>query len=201
MINPDTIEQVRPYVHQYGYYAVFFGVMLENLGIPVPGETILIIGGALTEVHLLNYPLLIILTVLGAILGDNLGYWIGAKGGRILLQKYGRFLFIREKQLLKVDEFFAKFGDITIFFARFISGVRVFGAIFAGAARMPWKRFLFFNSTGAIVWALTFGTLGYLFAHSIHSLGTYIFWLELFIIILVIAVIVIFWRKKSTHSF
>ncbi len=73
MINPETIEQIRPYVHKYGYFSVFFGVMLENIGIPVPGETILIIGGILAGEKLLQYPYLILATITGAILGDNIG--------------------------------------------------------------------------------------------------------------------------------
>ncbi len=196
-MNFEMIDNLWPYVQHYAYYAIFLGVMLENIGIPIPGETILIIGGALAGLGKLKFPYVILLTIIGAVIGDNIGYWIGIKGGRQILEKFGTYFFVREKQLKKVDEFFAKFGDITVFFARFISGVRVFGAIFAGAARMPWKRFLIFNMSGAIAWALTFGSLGYLCARSIHSVGTYIFRIEITIIAVLILIILIFWHKRS----
>ena len=201
MLSPETIDRIRPYVNEYGYFSIFFGVMLENLGIPIPGETILIIGGALAGTQLLEFHWVILCTIAGAILGDNFGYWIGLKGGRKLLVKYGHYILIREKQLQKAEEYFAKFGDVTIFFARFITGIRVFGAILAGASKMHWKRFFIFNAAGATAWAFTFGTLGYYFAKSIHLLGHYIIKAEIAIIIILILAIVLFWKKKIPRPF
>lgn len=199
-MNFEMIHEIRPYVRQYGYYAIFVGVMLENIGIPIPGETVLIIGGAFAGLGYLRFPYVILFTVLGAIIGNIAGYWIGLKGGRKILERYGKYFLIREKQLHKVDEFFLKFGEITIFFARFITGLRILAAIFAGAAKMPWKRFLFFSAVGAVAWALTFGYLGYICARSIHSVGTYIFRIEMTIIAVLLLFMLILWRKKSTKQ-
>jgi membrane protein DedA with SNARE-associated domain len=196
-MNLEMIDTIRPYIRHYGYYAIFVGVLLENIGIPIPGETVLILGGAFAGLGFLRLPYVLLLTVLGAMIGCNIGYWIGLKGGRKILEKYGEYIFIREKQLKKVDEFFIKFGNVAIFFARFITGVRVFAAIFAGAARMSWKPFLFFSTLGAIAWAITFGSLGFLFARSIHSVGTYIFRIEITVIAFLILIILTFWHKKS----
>ena len=195
-MNFGMLHELRPYVRHYGYPFIFISVMLENLGIPVPGEAVLIAGGISAGIGDLSLLTVVLITILAAIVGNILGYWIGSKGGRKFLERYGKYLFIREKQLKKVDEFFIKFGDITIFFARFLTGVRVVAAIFAGAAQMRWKRFIVFSSLGAVAWALTFGYLGYLCARSIHTVGRYIFRIEMSILVLVMVVIVFLWRKR-----
>lgn len=170
----ELIELVRPYVDQYGYIILFFGVMLENASLPVPGETILIIASFYShayegQVHLhLGY--VIGLATIGCILGDNISFYLGRRLGRPFIHRYGKFFFITEHRLNQVELFFQRHGDKTIFLQRWVTGVRVIGALVAGTTRMPWSRFLLFNCLGAVTWVVTISVLAYLFAVNLPGL-------------------------------
>ena len=138
---------------QVGYGALFGLVVAESAGFPVPGETALLAAGALAGSGHLLLPLVIAVGAVAAILGDNIGYWLGRRGGRALLLRDGRFASHRRKAVAKGDAFFARHGAKTVFLGRWVPGVRVVGAVLAGASAMPWRSFLFFNVTGALVWA------------------------------------------------
>jgi membrane protein DedA with SNARE-associated domain len=159
---------------RYGYWAVFVGVFLENAGLPVPGETALLAGAALSRSGVLFLPLVIATAIAGAILGDNVGFWIGRRGGRALIQRFGGKVGLTPARLVQFDRFFDRHGAKTVFIARFVTGLRVFGAVLAGASGLAWGKFLFYNSTGAIAWATIFGTLGYLLAYSWQTLEQWI---------------------------
>jgi membrane-associated protein len=150
----------------WGYPALFAGVMLENAGIPVPGETAVLFAGYFASEgggHHLQIVLVILVTICAAVLGDNLGYWLGRRWARPRLQRQQRFLLLTPKTLAVAEGYFDRYGSGTIFFARFITGVRVFGALAAGTAGMPWPRFLLANALGAGLWACTISALGYFF--------------------------------------
>lgn len=159
---------------RYGYAVVFAGVFLENAGLPVPGETALLAGSALAKYGRLSLPWVIVLAVCGAILGDNLGFLIGRSGGRPVLKRHGWKIGLTEYRLNEFDRFFARHGAKTIFFARFVTGLRVFGAVLAGASGLSWRKFLFYNATGAIVWATVIGVAGYALAYSWDTLERWI---------------------------
>lgn len=151
---------VTPYLHQYGYWAIFLGVFLEDFGIPLPGETILIAGSifaSLGEFHIIP---IFLLAFFGAVLGDNIGYLIGYYGGRKLVLRYGRYVFLDERKLHKFESFFSRHGGKIIIVARFIEGLRQFNGVVAGTSRMKWPRFLIFNIIGAALWVAfwTFST-------------------------------------------
>ena len=138
---------------QVGYGALFGLVFAESAGVPVPGETALLAAGALTHTgHLLLVAVIAVGTA-AAVLGDNLGYWIGRRGGRTVLLRDGRFASHRRKAVAKGDAFFARHGAKTVFLGRWVPGVRVVGAVLAGASAMPWHTFLLYNATGALVWS------------------------------------------------
>ena len=158
----------------YGYAVVFIGMFLENAGLPVPGETMLLAGAALSRYGSLKLSLVILAAIAGATLGDNLGFFIGRRGGRALVERYGALFGMTSARLAQFDRFFDRHGAKTVFVARFISGLRVFGAILAGASRLSWSRFLVFNALGAIVWAVTFGAVGYALGYSWHTLEQWI---------------------------
>jgi membrane protein DedA with SNARE-associated domain len=103
----------------------------------------------------------------GAILGDNLGYWIGRKGGRPLVRRFGRYVFVRERELATAERFFQRHGDKTVFFGRFISILRAWAAFLAGVNQMRWPVFLFYNAAGGICWSITFGVIGYFLGRTI----------------------------------
>jgi membrane protein DedA with SNARE-associated domain len=142
-----------PIPTQVGYGALFGLVFAESAGLPVPGETALLAAGALAGSGHLLLPVVIAVGAVAAILGDNLGYWIGRRGGRAVLLRDGRFAGHRRRAVARGDAFFARHGAKTVFLGRWVPGVRVVGAVLAGASAMPWRSFLFYNATGALVWA------------------------------------------------
>lgn len=140
---------------QIGYGALFGLVFAESAGVPVPGETALLTAGALAGGgHLLLWLVILVGTV-AAMLGDNLGYWLGRRGGRALLLRDGRLATHRRRAVAKADAFFARHGAKTVFLGRWVPGVRVVGAVMAGASAMPWRRFLAYNAAGALAWSGT----------------------------------------------
>ncbi len=140
---------------QVGYGALFAFVAAESAGVPVPGETALVAAGLLTRSGQLALPVVIGVAAAAAILGDNLGYWIGRRGGRRLLERDGWLAGHRRKALTKGDAFFAAHGAKTVFFGRWITGVRVVAAVLAGASRMRWSTFALYNAAGAVAWSAT----------------------------------------------
>jgi membrane protein DedA with SNARE-associated domain len=159
---------------RYGYFVVFFGVLLENAGVPVPGETILLAGAVLARLGHLSLPWVISIAIMGAVLGDNVGFFIGRRGGRRLLERHGSLLGLTKARLDQFDAFFARHGAKTVFVARFVTGLRVVGAVLAGASTLRWGRFLVFNAAGAVAWATTFGAVGYLLGYSWETIERWI---------------------------
>lgn len=151
---------------RYGYAAVFGGVFLENTGLPIPGETVLLAAAAIAHDGTLRLPLVILTAIAGATLGDNLGFFIGRRGGRRLAERYGARLGFTPRRLRQFDAFFARHGGRTVFFARFITGLRVVGAVLAGGSGMRWPAFLFYNACGAVTWCTVVAAVGYAFGHS-----------------------------------
>ena len=159
---------------RYGYAVVFGGVFLENTGLPVPGETALLAGAALAHFGQLSLPLVIVTAIAGATLGDNLGFFIGRHGGRRVAERHGWRVGLTPPRLAEFDRFFQRHGPKTVFAARFITGLRVVGAVLAGGSGMPWPTFLFFNATGAVVWCTAVACAGYSLAYSWETLERWI---------------------------
>ena len=136
--------------------------MLENAGIPLPGETITLVGGFLAGNGELTYPLVLLSAVLGAILGDSAGYWLGRWGGLPALEKIGQLFRMPTDEIAIAREKFRGSAERAVFFGRFIAILRIFAGPMAGLTGMPYPRFLFFNATGALVWgAVTTGVAYY----------------------------------------
>src|SRR2546429_520292 len=186
----NSLQLIEQYMLAYGYWAVFFGVMLENAGLPVPGETILLVGGYFASAHPDQFNLIRVMATAatGAVIGDNIGFAIGHHFGRNFLLRIGRFFFLTPKRLEHMENYFARHGNKTILVARFITGLRVFAALLAGASKMPWRIFFIFNVAGAILWSVVITTLGYLFGSSLPLL---IKWVGRSGTILLISVVVI----------
>lgn len=161
-----AIVNVGHLVEVAGYPLVFLLVMLESSGVPLPGETALITGAVLASQGKLQIELVIALAALGAIVGDNIGYLIGRKGGRWALERPGAFYSQRQEVLRVGVPFFQAHGPKAVFFGRFFLGLRVWASWLAGANRMPWHTFLLWNALGGIVWAIGIGLLGYFLGHS-----------------------------------
>ena len=184
------------YSRQYGYWVVFFGVMLENAGLPIPGETILLAAGFAAPLGIFRLPLVMLIAATGAVIGDNIGYWVGRYFGRAIFERYGRFLLLTPARLARMDAYFAKHGSKTIFVARFITGLRVFAALFAGASKMPWRTFFLYNVGGAILWAVVIATVGRLFGDSWPVLERWIGRSGVIMLVAVVVIVVVGWRIK-----
>jgi len=167
-------DEFKDWYAAYGYPVLFFGVLLENAGIPVPGETAVLVAGFLAspayEGERFSLVWVMVLTFIAAVLGDNLGFWLGHRYARARLQQGKRFFWLTPRSLHLAEGYFERYGLWTIFFARFVTGIRVIGAMAAGTAGMKWPRFLAANAGGAVVWAVTITLLGYFFGHSFHLL-------------------------------
>jgi len=160
--------EVHHYVAQYGYLAVTVGIMLEDFGLPVPGESLLITGAILASRGTLDIRLLLILAWAGAVIGDNIGFCIGHFGGHRLMVRYGSRVGITQERLDSVTRSFQRYGDWVIVFARFIVILRQLNGIVAGTLEMHWARFLVLNAIGSALWVGFWGTLA-------HWLGKRIF--------------------------
>src|SRR6266699_3840804 len=160
-------------VASYGYVVLFFLVGLESLGLPLPGETALVTAAAFAALGHLSIYGVVATAVAAAVIGDNGGYWIGRTGGIALVRRYGRFLHLNEAHLERARHFFARHGPPTVFIGRFIALLRTWTAVLAGAARMPYGRFMLYNALGAVCWAGVVSALGYLFGRNLPRLEHY----------------------------
>lgn len=153
-----------------GYPAVVLFIMIESSGIPFPGETMLLLASFYAAInHQLNIAIVIACAAAGAIIGDNIGYYIGRTGGRAFALRFGRYIWLKPHHLDWAEKYFARHGDKTVFFGRFISVLRAWAAFLAGVNHMRWQTFLFYNAAGGIVWAIVYGLLGYLAGAILHD--------------------------------
>jgi len=150
-------------ISTYGYWALFVLVAVESLGVPLPGETALIIAGTYAGTHHhLNPWLIFAIASAAAIIGDNIGFWIGDKGGYRLAVRYGNRVHLDERKLKTARYLFDRQGVKVVFFGRFVSILRTYTAFLAGTSQMRWRKFLPANAAGGIVWAGIYTTLSYL---------------------------------------
>jgi membrane protein DedA with SNARE-associated domain len=165
MLSHDQLHQL---FQTYGVWTVALIVGLESLGIPLPGETVLVIASIYAATHGGNIALVISAAVIGAIIGDNIGYWIGREFGYRLLLKYGAYIGVTEDRIKLGQYLFMKHGGKVVFFGRFFALLRFLAAVLAGINRMVWSHFLVANALGAVVWATIVGMAAYTAGRSIH---------------------------------
>jgi len=197
----QILEFLENFLVTHGYWALALTLFLENAGIPLPGETMLLFAGFLAFEHQeLNLVPIILVGTLACTLGDNLGYWIGNRGGRRLLLRYQKVFRISDERIVSGERLFERFGPATVFFARFLPGMRIFAGPLAGVLRMRWRRFVLFNFLGAVVWVTAVSTVGYFFGRHwqrllqiVGEVNTVVF------VVVVVALAVLWWRyrKKS----
>jgi membrane protein DedA with SNARE-associated domain len=194
-LDGDTVQHL---IAHYGYAAIFLVVMMESTGIPMPGETILISAAALAGTkHALDIRGVIAAATGGAIVGDNIGFWVGREFGEPLLEKWGYLVGLDARKRLLGRYLFARYGGAIVFFGRFVALLRAFAAVLAGANNLaPW-RFFVFNALGGIVWATVFGLGGYLLGAGIHRIAGPVGWAML---IVALAAALVFWRYFKHHE-
>ena len=157
------METFYPLIEHYGYLIVFFGVMLGTTGIPFPSAAILLAAGVLVQQGHLDLRDAIMFGILGAIIGNQIGYWVGHKAGRPFVLKWGRYVRLTPERLEQVERLFARHGGKAVFAARFFSVSRLLEALVAGMSRMHWGTFLFYSALGGAVWATAVVLAGYFF--------------------------------------
>jgi membrane protein DedA with SNARE-associated domain len=182
---------IQPLIIQHGYLAVFCVVMLESAGLPLPGETALVLASAYAGAtgHL-NIAYVILAAIVGAVIGDNFGYLVGRFVGAKVFKRYGALVGLTEKRLRLGEYLFERHGAKIVFFGRFIALLRVFAAVLAGLNQYAWRSFLIWNAAGAIVWALVMGVGGYVFGDAMDKVSGP---LGLIGLGLVVAGLIIFW--------
>jgi membrane protein DedA with SNARE-associated domain len=184
----------------YGYFAVFVFVCVESLGIPVPGETMLVTAAIYAgTTGRLSIFWVIVAASAGAIVGDNIGYVIGRTGGYRLLRRYGRYIRLEENRLRLGQYLFRKHGPKVVFFGRFVSVLRIFAAFLAGVNHMHWRLFLIFNAAGGIIWSTIYGVAAFLLGRQLLQLSGRV---DLALAILGVAVIVtviVFLRRNEAR--
>ncbi|MBW4582468.1 MAG: DedA family protein [Tildeniella nuda ZEHNDER 1965/U140] len=183
-----SVEKVEEVAQQYGYWAVFLGIFLESLGLPVPGETVTLAGGFLAGNDQLNYWMVLADAASGAILGGNVGYWIGRRGGWSLLLKVGRVFRVGEERLESLKRQFSENAARTVFLGRFIALLRTFASPLAGIVQMPYLTFTVYNTLGAITWASVVVSLSY-FAGQFVPLEQMVAWAGQFAFVMLLVAI------------
>jgi undecaprenyl-diphosphatase len=185
----DTLNSL---LGHYGYAFLFVIVGLESLGVPLPGETALVTAAAYAALGHLDIRLVVVTAAAAAIAGDSGGYWIGREGGLALVRRWGRRIHVNEHHLTMAHAFFERHGGKTVFIGRFVAILRTWAAILAGVAHMPYGEFFLYNATGGIVWAVVFGTLGYVFGRNLPRLEHNIGQASLVLVLLVALVVALY---------
>lgn len=201
-MTQSIFDFLRDAVVHYGYWAVGAALLLENTGVPVPGETILLLASFLAySQHELQLSWIIVIATFAATLGDNLGFTLGYYGGRRLLNNYQHVFRIQNETVRRGEHLFQRYGAATIFFARFVFGMRIIAGPMAGVLRMPWRKFLIFNFLGATVWVIVISSFGYLFGRHWEHLERNVKRFDLAAaIVLVIVLALVWWRNHRRGS-
>lgn len=166
---PGVLHSLEPTLNRFGYLALAL-VFLEDFGVPVPGETVLIIAAVYAGTGRFNVWLVALLGFLAAILGDNVGFAIGHFGGRPLAERFGKYIFLTPERLDKTAAFFDRHGGKVIVIARFVEGLRQANGIIAGITGMHWTKFVPFNALGAALWVAVWVSIGYFSGSNIDSI-------------------------------
>jgi membrane protein DedA with SNARE-associated domain len=201
-MTQSILDFLRGAVVQYGYWAVGVALLLENAGIPVPGETILLLASFLAySEHDLRLPWITVVATIAATLGDNLGFALGQRGGRPLLARYQSVFRIQTSTIERGERLFARYGALTIFFARFVFGMRIIAGPLAGVLRMPWKKFALYNFLGAALWVSVISCVGYFFGRHWERLERGMKRLDVVVAVVVVLVaFLLWWRGRNSNT-
>jgi membrane protein DedA with SNARE-associated domain len=167
---PGVFHSLSPVLDRYGYAGVLVLVGLEGVGVPLPGQLMLIAAGISAGAGQLNLILVFLVALLAAIGGDNIGYGIGRYGGRRLVVRFGRYVLLTEERLAATQRFFAKRGNVVVPLARFVDGLRQATGLAAGVAQMGWWRFLAYNALGGTAWVVAWVLTGYFAGNHVETI-------------------------------
>ena len=200
MLHP-MFDFLRHAVVRHGYWAVGAALLVENIGVPVPGETILLLASFLAySEHELQLPWIIVVATVVTTVGGAMGYALGSYGGRPLLTRYQSVFRIQPAAFARGEKLFEIYGSPTVFLARFIFGMRIIAGPLAGVLRMSWKKFLLFNFLGAAAWVTVISGAGYLFGRNWARLMRDLARFNLVAVITAIVVITAWWQINRIRS-
>jgi len=193
---------LRGLLVHYGYWAVAALLLLESAGLPLPGETILLLASFLAySEHELRFPWIILVGTLATTVGGEFGFALGRRGGRPLIERYRHVFHIRAEAVARGDRLFERYGAATVFLARFIFGMRVLASLLAGALHMPWRKFVLCNFLGAAVWVTAICSAGYLFGGHWGRLLRDLKRFDLVVaVVAVLAASVLWWRSRRERD-
>ena len=197
---PDLAHHLMRLLQSYTYPVLLLLVLLESLGIPLPGEIALVTAAAYASSGHISIVIVIVLAAIGAIVGGVLGYWIGIKGGLPLVARYGGYVGVRKSHIDRTHAFFERNGAKTILFGRFVAILRTWAAVVAGAAAMSFTKFVTYNTIGSVVWAIVFGLLGFYFGRDLPLLEKYIARTSFGVLVLGVIGIGVFFFLKRRNS-
>lgn len=196
----SIIHQITPYLKEYGYWIVFSSILLENFGLPLPGETMMIAAAVLAaESTRLSLIPLIVTAWSAAVIGDNTAYIVGRWAGRRLVLQYGRHVFITYDRITRVESAFDRYGGIIVLFARFFEVFRQLNGLVAGTMEMSWHRFLFYNTIGGGLWVCAWSVLFYWLSDRASFVFVYFRKFEFFILISVAVAAVFYLGYRLVH--
>lgn len=187
-----------------GYAGIFFLMLVESCGVPMPSEVIMPFAGFLVADGKMLFWLIVLAGTFGNLVGSWLAYWIGIKGGRPLIEKYGKYVLISRHDLDLADRWFLKYGDLTVFFGRLLPVIRTYISFPAGISKMNFRRFSIYTFLGALPWTALFAWLGVKMGSNWELIRTKLHSFDMAMLILVILLIVLYiWRhvhlgRKST---
>jgi membrane protein DedA with SNARE-associated domain len=202
---PGVLQSLESPLNHYGYLAIAGFVLLEDFGVPVPGETVLVVGAVYAGSGRLNIVLVAIIGFSAAVVGDNIGFAIGHFGGRRLVERFGRYILLTPERLDKSTAFFERHGGKIVTVARFIEGLRQANGIIAGITGMHWAKFLAFNALGAALWVAVWTCIGYFSGNHITAIynaaSRYSAFIAIGAVVLVLAYILRrAWKRRARSS-
>ncbi len=188
----------KAFIEQYGYFAIFLIIMFEDFGVPVPGETALVVAAAAAAEGKLDVRLVMLVAVCGAIIGDNIGFAIGHVGGRPLVARVGPKVGITQERFAKAESFFTRYGDGIVVGARFVDVLRQLNGIIAGVLGMHWAKFLAWNALGAVLWVSAWTAVGYLAGQHMTAIAHWVTRFSWLLLLLagVAAIVFVVWRRS-----
>jgi membrane-associated protein len=189
---------LRDALVHYGYWAVAAALLLESAGLPLPGETVLLLASFLAySQHELRFPWIILVGTVATTVGGEFGFALGRHGGRPLIERYRHVFSIRAESVARGERLFERYGSATVFLARFLFGMRVLASLLAGALHMQWRKFVLFNFLGAAVWVTAICSAGYLFGGHWGRLANDLRRFDLLVsIVVVVAALLLWWRSR-----
>jgi membrane protein DedA with SNARE-associated domain len=190
------VETVRHYLLAWGYWAIVAGLLGENAGLPLPGETIMAFASFMAfRQHHLSFAWIIVVGTISATAGDNIGYLLGRSLGRRLLGKWKRLFRLDDEDIQAGEELVRRHGPLTVFVARFIFGLRTITGPLAGILRMHWKRFVLWNALGTVFWVSAMVLMGYAFGHAFDTLLGFFEKADIAIMAAIIGLGIFFWKR------